>query len=78
MVKVLPFFRFLAAGLLALLLAAGLLRDLGHEVAHLLDLLLGFFLVHGLDGVLDLAAAGVHRFVFEGRHRYLLTDIMEH
>ena len=41
------------------------LRDLGDEVAHLPDLLLGFFLVGGLDGVLDLAAGGVHRFVLD-------------
>src|SRR5262249_42631798 len=58
---------------LLLLLAAGPLRrpglgELGDEVAHLLDLLLGFFLVQRLDRVLDLFAGRIHRFEFERRH----------
>src|SRR5262249_53016853 len=53
------------------LLLARHLRDLGHEVAHLADLLLGFFLTEGLDGVLDLAAGRVHGLELEGRHNSL-------
>src|SRR5262249_50132638 len=61
------------AGLLLAPLAArlaGHLRELGHEVAHLADLLLSFFLVGRVDGVLDLSTAGVHRLVLVGRHRF--------
>src|SRR5262249_54416145 len=54
--------------LAALFGRAGHFGDLGHEVAHLPDLLLGLFLAQGVDGVFDLSAAGVHRLVLVGRH----------
>src|SRR5262249_11457823 len=43
-------------------------RELGDEVAHLLELLLGLLLVGGLDLVLDLFTGRVHRLEFVGRH----------
>jgi hypothetical protein len=60
------FLRLPVASLLlfALLLATAHRRELGDEVAHLLDFLLGFFLVGGLDLVLDLFAGRVHRLEF--------------
>src|SRR5207248_707022 len=57
----LPLLAALAFGLAEL----GQLRD---EVTHLLDLLLRFFFVQGLDLVLDLFPGRVHRLEFEGRH----------
>src|SRR5262249_12964210 len=49
----------------------GHLRDLGHEVAHLLDLLLGFVFADRVDFVLDLLAGRVHRLELVGRHASL-------
>src|SRR5262249_12346345 len=61
----------LGLGALALALLAGYLGDLGHEVAHVADLLLRFLFAGGLDGVADLAAGGVHRLELERRHARL-------
>src|SRR5947199_320717 len=58
----------LARAFLLLVLLAGHLGDLGHEVAHLADFLLRFLFVDGIDGVLHLGPGGVHRFELEGRH----------
>ena len=63
----------LPGDLALVLLAAFDLDQLGHEVAHLADLLLGFFLAGGLDGVLDLGAGGVHGFELVGRHGFSLV-----
>src|SRR5207244_2480148 len=54
---------------LAFTLARLDLRDLGHEVTHLADLLLGFFFADGVYGVFYFSAGRVHRLEFEGRHR---------
>src|SRR5205085_7775745 len=54
---------------LAFALARLDLRDLGHEVTHLADLLLGFLFADGVYGVFHFCARRVHRLEFESRHR---------
>src|SRR5262249_57723977 len=58
----------LVALALALALLVGHLRDLGHEVAHVLDLLLRFLFAGSVDGVGHFLAGGVHRVELESRH----------
>ncbi len=55
-------------GLVLLLLGVGHLRDLGHEVAHLFDLLLRLFLAQGADRILDLASRRVQGLELKAWH----------